>query len=89
MFGLYLRIVYLCTTKLTNISNMAKKINEKEPVMTQIKAMEVGDELSIPIGFRGVQSVRSNLYLISLEMERKYTSHLNRAAKCLEITRHK
>ena len=67
---------------------MAKKINEKEPLMTQIKAMEVGDELSIPIGFRGVQSVRSNLYLISLEMSRKYSYHIKRETKCLEVTRH-
>lgn len=88
MFGLYLRIVYLCTIKLLKYLHMTKKMNEKEPVMTQIRAMEVGEVLTMPLGSRSVLSVRSNLSILGLDLGRKYTSHINRKDNLLEITRH-
>lgn len=64
---------------------MAKYYNEKKPMMTQIRALERGEVIALPIEKLAV--VRSNLSAYSLMLRRKYSSHINRERQWLEVTR--
>lgn len=64
---------------------MTKEKEEKLPIMTQIRAMEVGDMLTFPEA--SVASLRANLYVYNLMLNRKYRSHVNRETHRIEVRR--
>lgn len=59
--------------------------NEKLPVATQIRAMEVGDRIAFPM--EKVFNIRANLSTYALILRRKYTSHINRKEDVIEVWR--
>lgn len=63
----------------------AKNNNKNLPVMTQIRGMEVGDKLAFPAS--SITSIRANLYVYSLMLNRTYRSHVNREKRCIEVIR--
>lgn len=62
-----------------------KFYDENQPMMTQIRAMERGEVMALPIEKLAV--VRSNLSTYGLMLRRKYASHVNREHNCVEVTR--
>jgi len=64
---------------------ITKKNDENMPIMTQIRAMEVGEMLAFPTA--NVASIRANLYTYNLMLNRKYRSHVNREKQCIEVRR--
>lgn len=76
---------YLCSTKLVSFMETTKKYNGNLPVMTQIRAMEKGDMLVLPLDTYA--SIKANLSVYGTMLRRKYSSHVNREKSCLEVTR--
>lgn len=64
---------------------MTKENEEKLPIMTQIRAMEVGEMLSFSAA--NLASIRANLYTYGLMLNRTYRSHVNRETRCVEVRR--
>jgi hypothetical protein len=52
-----------------------------------MKALPVGGRLNVPVGRMTYSSVRNCAALLGFELERKYSVHLDRVARCYEVTR--
>lgn len=64
---------------------MTKKTDENQPIMTQIRAMEKGNKLRFPMKY--VLYLRSNISTYSLQLGRRYCTHVDRELNCVEVTR--
>lgn len=90
MLVLYSQFAYLCTIKLINNYQSAKKTMEKNysedaPIRTVVREMEVGDLIHFPAARLSV--VRTTTSILSVELSRKYRSRVNRKMMTIDVTR--
>ncbi len=78
-------IDYICIIKLINKIYMEKKIEEKLPIHPTLKAMNVGDVVAFSL--TQLNGVRSSAVTIGTMYNKKFTTHVNRIDKVLEVTR--
>lgn len=64
-----------------------KIYDEKQPCMTQIRALKKGEAIAFPIEM--VASLRSNLSTYGIMLRRKFASHVNRETGYIEAPRNK
>ena len=64
---------------------MEQNYSEKAPIRATLKEMEVGDVVHFPTSRTSV--IRSTTSTLSLELERKYSSKLNRDTMTIDVTR--
>lgn len=64
---------------------MKKNYSEKMPIRATLKKMEIGDVVHFPTSRTSV--IRSTASTLSLELERCYSSKLNREAMTIDVER--
>lgn len=57
------------------------------PLLTQVRTMNIGDKLIVPVDAYAYGTVRRYVTDMSFTLDRKFTSHLDRATRTYIITR--
>jgi len=64
---------------------MERNYTEEIPLRASVRVMEVGDCTIYPV--RRLSVLRSTISAISVELDRKYETKLNRSNKTVDVTR--
>jgi len=64
---------------------MSKTEQTKLPAMTQVRRLEVGETVYFPL--EGYISIRANLNAYSMNLGRRWTTHIDRKAGKFSVTR--
>lgn len=68
--------------------NMKKEMEATQtPLLSRVRTMEVGDKIVVPVDAYAYGTVRRYTTDMSFALDRKFTSHLDRATRTYTITR--
>lgn len=62
-------------------------MSKNTPLLSQVRTMAVGDKITVPVDAYAYGTVRRYVTDMSFTLDRKFTSHLDRATRTYTITR--